>query len=404
MDELQLAHARQLLQHNGPDAVSAYMDRLNHLFGPAHYLLDAQGVDVVSGGNRSAFLPVAPARKSRGYLNGRLVITHESSDGRYWFVAVNPREPNRWTFFPYYLLVLAVAGILVWLAAIGVISPIRKITAAVDRFGAGDMHARVISHRQDEIGDLARSFNGMADRLHTLLVSERRLLEDISHELRSPLARLNLAVRLARTAQDPPMAFDRVQRQISRITLLISEIVELTRLEGDPLARKDEKIGLMDLIQETVTDCRLEAEVRGCSVELEGHIQSEISGDRELLRRAVENVLRNAIRYSPEGAAIDVKVGENADRATISIRDYGPGVPDAALAHIFAPFFRVEAARDTETGGMGLGLSIARRALLLHGGTVTAYNAAPGLRVNIVIPLKSGFGDGSGRHGVPPLG
>ncbi len=387
MDELELEHARAALDQGGPAAVSAYMERLNRLFGVSHYLLDSHGVDVASGQNRAALLPRPPLRKSRGSVNRRLTITHESTDGRYWFVAVDPRQPNRWTFFPYYLLVIGVTGMLCWLAAAAVVLPIRKITAALDRFGHGDLAARVTMRRQDEIGALARSFDAMAERIQKLVLSERRLLEDISHELRSPLARLKFAVRLARTSSDADTAFERVQREVDRITSLVSELVELTRTEGDPLAQKAEPVHLGKVVEETVRDCRLEAEFRGCTIHLEGHVSCEISGDRELLRRAVENVLRNAIRYSPERSAIDFALSENAGAAIIAIRDYGPGVADEALTQIFEPFFRVEEDRDAATGGMGLGLSIARRAVQVHHGTIAAQNAHPGLCVHIVLPV-----------------
>lgn len=390
MDELELEHARGALDKEGPPAVAAYMERLNRLFGVSHYLLNSQGVDIASGENRSALLPRPPLRKSRGYVNGRLIITHESADGRYWFVAVNPTQPNRWTFFPYYLLVFGVTGVLCWLAAIGVVSPIRKITRALNRFGEGELSARVTMRRQDEIGSLAQSFDEMAERIEKMVISDRRLLEDISHELRSPLARLKFAIRLARTSPDADAAFGRAQREVDRITSLISEIVELTRMEGDPLARKMELVSLENIVEETVRDCRLEAEFRGCRIHLEGQLSSKISGDRELLRRAVENVLRNAIRYSPEQAIIDFGLSENSGSAMITVRDYGPGVPDETRVQIFEPFFRVEEARDRTSGGIGLGLSIAKRAVQLHHGTITAQNARPGLCVQIILPLTSG--------------
>jgi two-component system sensor histidine kinase CpxA len=241
--------------------------------------------------------------------------------------------------------------------------------------------------RKDEIGELARSFDTMAERLQTLVISERRLLEDISHELRSPLTRLKLAVRLTRTATDQGFALDRVERETNRITALVSEIVEMTRMEGDPQSRRIEPVSIEQLVTETVDDCRVEAQLfRGCGIRVEGRLSGEVAGDRELLRRAVENVLRNAIRYSPEHVDIDVILAENSHSATIAVRDYGPGVPTESLSQIFDPFFRVEQARDEESGGIGLGLSIAKRAVRLHRGTITAQNAVPGLRVQIAIP------------------
>jgi signal transduction histidine kinase len=387
MDELELESARTAWEDGGPAAASSYLARLNRLFGTDHYLLNANGVDVVSGRQRAALLPAPPSSKSRGYRNGQLVITHRSADGLYWFVAVDPREPDRWTFFPYYVLVIGVTGVLSWLVAIGIVSPIRKITAALARFGGGELSARVRMRRRDEIGGLARSFDEMAERLQRLVVSERRLLEDISHELRSPLARLRVAVRLTRTAAVSKTALDRVERDVNRMTALVSEIVEITRMEGDPLYRKTEPLNIAQIIEETIEDCRVEAQARGCGIRVDGQVTGEASGDRELLRRAVENVLRNAIRYSPEQAMIDVTLAGNAQVAAVTVRDYGPGVPEESLGQIFEPFFRVEQARETETGRIGLGLSIAKRAVQLHCGTITAQNASPGLRVQITIPL-----------------
>src|SRR5258708_22396385 len=161
----------------------------------------------------------------------------------------------------------------------------------------------------------------------------------------------------------------------------------MTWREGDAQARKMDPGSLAKVVQETVDDCRVEAQLfRACGIRVEGQLTCEVSGDRELLRRAVENVLRNAIHYSPEEAAIDVILAENTHEATIRVRDYGPGVPSDTLLQIFDPFFRVEEARDGESGGIGLGLSIAKRAVRLHRGTITARNALPGLCVEITLP------------------
>ena len=387
MDELQLQSARTALESGGNEALASYLGKLNDLFHSSHFLLNSDGVDVVSGEKRSSLLPAAPALNSRSRINGQFVVTRLSTDGRYWFVAVDPRQTNQWTLFPFYILVIAVTATLCWLAAVGVVSPIRRLTAVVDRFGRGDLTARAKMSRRDEIGELARSFDGMAERLETLVTSERRLLQDISHELRSPLTRLKLAIRLSRTATDPKAALDRVDRETNRITSLVSEIVEMTRLEGDPAARIMEPVIVQSIVDETIDDCRIEAQLfRGCSIRVDGKISSEVAGDRELLRRAVENVVRNAIRYSPEKSNIDLTLTENPGGASIMVRDYGPGVPEELLHQIFEPFYRVEESRDDETGGIGLGLSIAKRAVRLHRGTISAENAEPGLRVRIEIP------------------
>jgi signal transduction histidine kinase len=362
--------------------------RLNRLFGSFHYILDVEGNDIVSGEHRGELLPHAPSSAWRGRKNGQYVVAHRSPDGRYWLVAVDPRQPNQWALFPYYLLVIAVTGLLCWLAAVGVVSPIRKVTAIVERFGKGDLSIRANMQRKDEIGALARSFDAMAERLQTLVMSERRLLQDISHELRSPLTRLKLAVRLTQTAADANVALERVERETNRITALVAEIVDMTRIEGDPLTGQMKPVRVGQVVTETVDDCRVEALLfRACSIQVEGQLCGEVSGDPELLRRAVENVLRNAIRYSPEHSVVDVTLTEGPCGVTVTVRDYGPGVPTEMLTQIFDPFFRVEEARDEESGGIGLGLSIAKRAVRLHRGTITAQNASPGLRVQIDIPI-----------------
>jgi len=389
MDELELESALSALKTGGPQGVSSYMERLNQLFGTSHYLLDSEGVDIASGKRHTELLPAAPTSKSRGFVNGRYIVTHRSDDGAHWFVAVDPRQPRWSTFLPYYLLVLAVTGVLCWLAAVRIVSPIRRIAASMVRLGKGELSARVSLRRQDEIGELACSFNQMAAQLQRLLTSERRLLEDISHELRSPLTRLKFAVRLARTDADRGAALDRVERETNRITSLVSEIVEMTRVENDSLSRKTENVDLDELIEETVSDGQLEADFRNCKIRVEGQLSCEVSGDQELLRRAVENVLRNAIRHSPERARIDVILERNAEFATITVRDHGPGVPEEFLTQILEPFFRVDEAREVTSGGVGLGLSIAKRAVQLHEGTIVAENAAPGLRVRITIPLNT---------------
>jgi two-component system, OmpR family, sensor histidine kinase CpxA len=161
----------------------------------------------------------------------------------------------------------------------------------------------------------------------------------------------------------------------------------VTRAEGDPSSRNLTDLPLDDFLREVVDDCAVEAEARGCRVCLEVSESLHFRGDRELLRRAMENIVRNAIRYAPEGTPVDVRLASSRDDAEISVRDYGPGVPETELPKIFRPFFRVDESRDSSTGGVGLGLAIAHRAVTVHHGTMTARNADPGLLVSIELPL-----------------
>jgi signal transduction histidine kinase len=398
-DELQLEGARGALASGGTKALQGYLSYLDRIFGGStHYLLDAHGKDLVTGENRAALLPPPPQTKWRIQAHGDWIISHQSPDGLYWFAAVGPLQwPHIWAFLPYYFLVIAATGVLCWLASVGVVSPIRRIAASIALFGQGNLSVRVHTARHDEIGQLGRSFNQMAERLQRLIVSERRLLGDISHELRSPLARLKFAVKLARTSADSNAALDRIERDVDRITSLVADIVEITFIEGDPAVQGTGIVRIGEILNEVIRDCQVEAEIRGCRIEVNGTLACEVLGNRELLRRALENVIRNAIRYtpdhsspepsSPKRSSIDISVAEDSHQATIAVRDHGPGVPEDTLTRIFDPFFRVEEARDTNGGGSGLGLSIAKRAVLVHHGAITAANALPGLRVQITIPL-----------------
>jgi two-component system sensor histidine kinase CpxA len=309
-----------------------------------------------------------------------------SSDGRFRLVIVDSSPFTIWTFAPFYLLVIVTVLFLSWLVAVGIAGPLRTLSATVDRFGRGDLTARVEYERNNEIGRLGRSFNEMAVRIHTLLKSERRLLQDISHELRSPLARLSFAAELARTAPDRQSAIDRIQKEVDRLSALVGELIEVTRAEGDPDSRPIHPVPVGDVVREVVDECAVEADARKCQVVLHAGTSRTIKGDRELLRRAFENVVRNAIRFTPAGTSVDVTVEEQATDTIVVIRDHGPGVPSDALPRIFGPFYRVDGSRDAQSGGLGLGLAIAYRAIHLHHGSIAAENDRPGLRVTVTLP------------------
>jgi len=276
-----------------------------------------------------------------------------------------------------------------WLLAVNIASPLRGLARTVDRFGAGNLTVRVNSQRKDEIGELSRAFDRMAERIGTLLTAERRLLQDISHELRSPLARLSFAAELVRTAEDQDAALARLKKEIQRLATLVDSLLQVTRAEGDPLTSAAEDLRLDSLVEEVVEDCRVEADVRQCTIALQAGAPVSVCGDRELLRRAIENVVRNSIHYAPPNSTVDVELDATGDAARVAVRDRGPGVPEEALDKIFQPFYRVDDSRHSSTGGMGLGLAIAMRAVRLHNGRLWAQNAHPGLRVSIELPLSA---------------
>jgi two-component system sensor histidine kinase CpxA len=239
--------------------------------------------------------------------------------------------------------------------------------------------------RRDEVGQLGRDFNGMAERLESMVKAQQRLLGDISHELRSPLARLGVALGLARqrSGADANGALDRIERESDNLNEMISQLLELTRLESGTDGRKRTTIDLASLVRDVVEDADYEARGVNRSVQVVWTERCSINGIEDLLRSAVENVVRNAVRFTPEGTAVEVALqrqnGSGSNFAIISVRDHGKGVPEESIEKIFRPFYRAEDARDRQSGGgTGLGLAITERAVRMHGGSVTAANTKDG--------------------------
>ena len=385
---VELEEAQEAYEEGGPAKLTRFLARMERL--PGHrYLTDARGRDLATGQDRTALLARArPVGPNPPPMQRRPVVLATSPDGRYrWVIEMGPTPFEIRTYLPYYALILGAVGFVCWLLAVNVASPLRVMARAVDRFGGGDLSARVYSTRKDELGDLGRAFDRMADRIATLVTAERRLLQDISHELRTPLARLSFAAELTRTAPDREAAVERLKKEIHRLRDLVGALLEVTRSEAEANSLSLERLRLDGLLMDVVDDCRLEADGRGCAIAVRAETPVSISGDRELLRRAIENVLRNSIRYAPEKSSVDVELEATAAGVRVSVRDYGPGVPPEALTKIFRPFFRVDDSRDSSSGGVGLGLAIATRAVGLHHGNIRAENAGPGLRISIELPV-----------------
>ena len=218
------------------------------------------------------------------------------------------------------------------------------------------------------------------------MTAQCRLLQDVSHELRSPLARLQLTVHLARTTDDRQAALDRIKKEVDRLSALVGELLQVSAAEGDPQSRVCEDVRLDELIDDLVDDNAVEAEARGCRLEVVANEATIVPGDRELLRRSVENVLRNAISHAAAGTAVQIGLLRRGGTAIVAVRDFGPGVPEESLRAIFQPFYRVDDDRSRSGGECGLGLSIAQRAIAIHGGAITARNMHPGLCVTIELP------------------
>jgi two-component system sensor histidine kinase CpxA len=385
----QIEDAVDALQRGGPKEADAFLARRSRSLRATHYLTDASGRDLVTGDDRSSLLNAPRPLFGPPRLGDQFIVVEPSADGRYRLIIVAPPPLDVWAFAPYYALILAAIAFLCWLLAVGIVTPLRAVAAAVDRFGRGDLATRVPVTRRDEIGQLAHAFNEMAGRIETLLTAERRLLQDISHELRSPLARLNIGIELARTAEDRDAAAIRLQKEVDRLTSLVGSLLEVTRVEGDPASRRSEVMNVGEILSHVVQSCSLEADARQCRLVVNDATAHSLRGDPELLRRAIENVVRNAIRYAPAGTDVELRTEDGPAGLVITVRDAGAGVPDELLTRLVQPFFRVEDARDySPTSGVGLGLSIAHRAVQLHHGTLVAENAHPGLRVKLMFPAE----------------
>jgi len=288
-----------------------------------------------------------------------------------------------------------IIGVVSYFLARFLAAPIRELRRATRQLAEGDLTARVgptLGSRRDESAELGRDFDRMAGRIEALVGAQKRLLGDISHELRSPLARLGVALGLARQKGGAGVegSLDRIEREAERLNELIGELLTLTRLEGGGEGLAREAVDLAGLVRAVVADADYEVRARGRSVRVEVCTAVAVQGVPELLRRALENVVRNAARFTAEGTEVEVSLLREGATVRVTVRDHGPGVPEASLADLFRPFYRVADARDRQSGGTGIGLAITDRAVRLHGGSVRAANApGGGLAVTLDLPALS---------------
>jgi two-component system sensor histidine kinase CpxA len=421
------------------DAVSAYeegseaqlrqyMEKVESSQHVRAYLFDERGnelsgrpapewaIRVASGGPRmprDGFVFPAPPlpRDSRA-----------SSDGKHRYTLVLGLPPGPRVFFgprgmplPGLIIAIISSGLVCYFLSWYLTKPIVRLRAATRQLAAGDLTARSgapATKRKDEVAGLMRDFDAMAERLEMLVKAQSRLLNDISHELRSPLARLNVALGLARQRARVESAdmLDRIELEASRLNELIGRILTLARLEDGEQRVPQTPVPLGELVTNVAEDAEFEAQERHCHVHTvipEG--EWGVRGNDSLLHSAVENVVRNSIRYTAEGSSVEIALTSEersgGAEAVLRVSDSGPGVPEDALAKLFEPFYRLDDARGRLTGGVGLGLAITERAVRFHGGKVSAFNRAEGgLMVEIRLPLISQLAGTKERAEVVPSG
>jgi signal transduction histidine kinase len=400
--------AAEIFEQSGSAALTSALQATEKASGVSATFFDESGNELsgraIPPGANELIAKAAQTREiefnfaGRNTLVARPVVSARGQ--RYTYVAHIPRapfQPNLQTLGLRLLVVLVIGGIFcLWLAHY-LTTPLLKLRATTNELAEGNLGARVatkLARRRDEVGQLGRDFNVMAERLESMVKAQQRLLGDISHELRSPLARLGVALGLARqrSGAEANGALNRIERESDNLNEMISQLLTLTRLESGTDGRKRTDVDLAALVREVADDADFEARSLKRAVQVVSSDSCSITGIEELLRSAVENVVRNAVHYTPEGTAVEVALrkqnGGSDNFAVISVRDRGNGVPDEALEKIFRPFYRTEDARDRQSGGgTGLGLAITERAVRMHGGSVQAANAAGGgLSVEMRLP------------------
>jgi signal transduction histidine kinase len=298
--------------------------------------------------------------------------------------------PRYWVIFHDLMLFTLTGAVFCYLISRYLTRPLAKLGSAAASISEGRLSTRVdpsVKKRRDEIADLARDFDSMAERIEALVTRQRALLGDVSHELRSPLSRLMVALSLLKQNPNEAAAenLERIGLEAKRLDTLIGQLLALTRIDSGVDRGTPARVDLANLMQEIANDGDFEARASNRSVTVTRADICTLDGFEEPLRSALENVVRNAIRYTGDGTAVEISLEADGRRARFLVRDHGPGVPEGMLSDIFIPFRRVA---DGDSGGAGLGLAITERAVSLHRGTIRAMNAyAGGLIVEINLPL-----------------
>ncbi|HQL02123.1 MAG TPA: ATP-binding protein [Synergistales bacterium] len=408
----------ELHETETPSRLSEEIERIRNETGLAIFIFDGRGTPVpIEGGPSGEFLvrlgkdalnllDQGTTFQTRGQFSSvfRRLVSPSGKD--YILVGSFRRSPyiarvltgNPKALAIHLLGLLVTALVFCFLLARYLADPLVRLSRTARSVSGGRLDTPVddgVKKRSDEIGELARSFEAMTRHLTTLLEAQRRLIQDISHELRTPLARLGVALELAqkKSGAVAKESLDRIGRESEVLNVMIGDLLSLSRLEAEMEHMDYEKADLGSILESVVEDANFEARAMKRKVEL---VYPDDLGlvrlYSELVRRAVENIVRNGLRYAPEGTSVIVRA-ELLDRdgrpgVSISVRDRGPGVPEAELEEIFKPFYRTESSRSRDTGGTGLGLAIARKAALAHGGDIRAVlPPGGGLLVEMWLPI-----------------
>jgi signal transduction histidine kinase len=414
------AQATQAFESGGGDALRDWLKALRPAdLSALTFVVDGSGKEML-GRSIPDYLHDSPDRIAAAKhtpllhptirsVGGPLVLV--GPDGRTFHVIVGPLRSGPHLFGELempgvstatLLIALVVSAVVCFFLARYLVAPVDQLRRATRQIAAGNLDVRVspkLKGRRDELGLLASDLDTMSERVRNLLELKQQLLRDVSHELRSPLARLQLALSLARRQGSGGMdvgAVDgggvdrhlaRIACEADRLEQLIARTLKLASLERPMQGLETSAVDVAELLDNIVADVGIEADAYGCGVALKSERSLGVTGDPELLRSALENVIRNAVRYTPAGSKVGIDARRVGGRIEVIVNDCGPGVPEKDLDRIFEPFYRVDAARNRAVGGDGLGLAIAARAVAIHGGIIEARNRGPGgLAVHLVFP------------------
>ncbi len=392
---------------HGAPAASAYMKQIGSSSHTRACLFDSDG-NAIAGDDCDLFARnisrVRSTRKESVFVRegfARVAVPLKGSGGRsYMYAAEVPTGAPAMSGPAVALrvgVVLLVSFCVCYLLARYLTGPILRLREASQLLAAGDLSTRAserMERRNDELGSLVQDFNTMACRIEELISRQRQLIYDISHELRSPLARLSVALDLGRERKGNDSAFDHMERDIERMSEMIGRMLTVAKLDTSSVPAQMTRIDLGELVSQIVSSAEFELRERENAVRLTVREQCFVLGNADLLQSAIENVIRNAVRYTNSDASVDIHL-ERVEKAgesliLLSVRDYGVGVPESEISNIFRPFYRVENDRDRQSGGAGLGLAIADRVIGIHHGTIRAQNVSPqGLRVDISLPAMA---------------
>ena len=415
----------QILRRDGPAALERYIGSFQSDPGVSNFIFDADGREVLDRpvpdpvrrllASMTGWPPGSPRVDAAERIIAERVVDRRGSAYDVVLDFPSPSVLNRslfeflspdfdgafpdWTSIVRVGAVLTVGGVFCFVLARHIARPIDRLRLAARNIANQQLQTRVdasVLSRKDELADLGRDFDRMAERIEHLVTAQRHLLADVSHALRSPLARLNVALGLARQRNGHPSSehLDRIETEAERLNKLIGQLLTMARMDSGVDLERRTRFDLGSIVEEVSTDAEYEARQRPCDVAFSQNGACVVEGAREMLRGALENVVRNAVRHTAERTRVEVSLerrhGAGGARAVVEVRDHGPGVPQDAVAGLFVPFNRVIDDGAHRPERTGLGLAITRRTFEVHGGSATAANApGGGFVVTLELPLLS---------------